>query len=113
MPVPLAVAPNVTAVAGIASTTGATGLDKSAATARDFEAMFINAMLQQVFAGIGEGPFSGGYAAGIWRSFLTDEYAKTIVRAGGFGIADHVQRFLLAQQEANAASQPPRTGPAS
>jgi Rod binding domain-containing protein len=69
--------------------------------------MFINAMLQQVFAGVGEGPFSGGYAGGVWRSFLTDEYAKVIVRAGGFGIADHVQRFLLAQQEAVATRQAP------
>ncbi|HWP26089.1 MAG TPA: rod-binding protein [Xanthobacteraceae bacterium] len=113
MPAPMAVAPNLTALAVTTSAKDAGVLDKAAATARDFEAMFVNAMLQQVFAGVGEGPFSGGYAAGVWRSFLTDEYAKTIVKAGGFGIADHVQRFLLAQQEANGASQPSHTGPAS
>lgn len=110
MPVPFAVASGPLAV-GITPAKDAAVLDKAAATARDFEAMFINAMLQQVFAGIGEGPFSGGYAASIWRSFLTDEYAKTITRAGGFGIADHVQRFLLTQQE--SLSQPPQTSPAS
>jgi Rod binding domain-containing protein len=113
MPVPLAVAPNVMAAAGVAPAKDAGTLDRTAAAARDFEAMFINAMLQQMFAGVGEGPFSGGYAGGVWRSFLTDEYAKTIVRAGGLGIADHVQRFLLAQQEANVASQPAPTSPAS
>ncbi len=113
MPVPLALAPGLMAVAGAAPAKDAAGPDKVMATAQDFEAMFINAMLQQVFAGIGEGPFSGGYAAGVWRSFLTDEYAKTIVRAGGFGIADHVQRFLLAQQEATVTAQPQHTQPAS
>jgi hypothetical protein len=57
-------------------------------------------MFQQMFAGVGQGPFSGGPGAQIWRSFLTDEYAKSFVRAGGVGIAAAVQRELLAQQEA-------------
>ncbi|MGH9806615.1 MAG: rod-binding protein [Terriglobia bacterium] len=30
---------------------------------------------------------------------LTDQYAKAIVKAGGIGIADHVYRSLMAQQE--------------
>ena len=45
---------------------------------------------QQMFTGIGEGPFGGGGGAGVWRSFLTDEYAKTFAKSGGIGIADHV-----------------------
>lgn len=73
--------------------------DKTRAAAEDFESVFLNTMLQQMFSGVGQGPFNGGAGAGIWRSFLTDEYAKSIVKAGGIGIADHVQRALLAQQE--------------
>ena len=72
---------------------------KSRAAAEDFEAVFLNSMFQQMFASVGQGPFNGGPAAGVWRSFLTDEYSKTFVKAGGIGIADHVQRALLAQQE--------------
>ena len=56
-------------------------------------------MFQQMFSSIGKGPFGGGSAAGVWRSLLTDEYAKSFANAGGLGIADHVQRALLAQQE--------------
>ena len=67
--------------------------------AQDFEAVFLNAMFGQMFSGVGEGPFSGGHGATIWRSFLTDEYAKSFVKAGGIGIADQVQRALLARQE--------------
>ena len=57
-------------------------------------------MFQQMFSGVGEGPFSGGPGAQVWRSFLTDEYAKSFVKAGGIGIAAQVQRELLAHQEA-------------
>jgi Rod binding domain-containing protein len=30
---------------------------------------------------------------------LTDEYAKTVAKSGGVGLADHVYRALIAQQE--------------
>ena len=73
---------------------------KARAAGEDFEAMFLNSMFQQMFANVGKGPFGGGPGAGIWRSFLTDEYAKSFVKAGGIGIADQVERALLAQQEA-------------
>ena len=72
---------------------------KARGAAEDFEAVFLSSMFQQMFANVGQGPFSGGPGAGIWRSFLTDEYAKSFVKAGGIGLADQVQRALLAQQE--------------
>jgi flagellar protein FlgJ len=69
----------------------------------EFEAVFLNNMFNQMFTGIdGDGPFGGGGKAGVWRSFLTDEYSKSFARAGGIGIADHVYRALLNQQEAVA-----------
>jgi len=74
---------------------------KARAAAQDFEAVFLNSMFSQMFTGIGgEGPFGGGPAVGVWRSFLTDEYAKSFARSGGIGIADHVYQSLIAHQEA-------------
>jgi Rod binding domain-containing protein len=74
-------------------------LDKAKAAAQDFEAVFLNNMFQQMFTGVdGDGPFGGSGATGVWRSFLTDEYAKTFARAGGIGIADEVYRTLIARQ---------------
>ena len=89
------------AAAGKAATDKA-ATDKAAkakAAGEDFEAVFLNSMFQQMFAGVGQGPFSGGNGANIWRSFLTDEYSKSFVKAGGIGIASEVQRALLAKQE--------------
>ncbi|MBV9558528.1 MAG: flagellar assembly peptidoglycan hydrolase FlgJ [Pseudolabrys sp.] len=76
---------------------------KAKASAQDFEAVFVNNMFQQMFTDTaGEGPLGSKGGAGVWRSFLTDEYAKTFVKAGGIGISDQVYRSLLAQQGASS-----------
>jgi Rod binding domain-containing protein len=61
--------------------------------------MFLNSMFQQVFTGMdGDGPLGGSGALKVWRSFLTDEYAKTFAKNGGLGIAAHVYDQLLKHQ---------------
>jgi Rod binding domain-containing protein len=73
---------------------------KARAAAQDFEAVFLNSMFQHMFTGLqGDGPMGGKGATGMWRSFLTDQYARNIAKAGGIGIADQVYKSLLAQQE--------------
>ena len=94
------------AIGALAASGGKSAADfntKARAQATDFEATFLNAMFGQMFTGIdGDGPFGGGGAAGVWRSFLSEEYSKSFAKAGGIGIADHVYRALIAQQEARA-----------
>jgi len=76
---------------------------KARAAAQDFEAVFLNSIFQHMFTGIsGDGPFGGSGAVGVWRSMLTDEYAKSFAKSGGIGIADQVYRTLIARQEANS-----------
>ena len=76
------------------------GNDRAHAAAQDFEAVFLNSMFQHMFTGIdGEGPFGGSGATGVWRSVLTDQYAKSIAKAGGIGIAAQVYKSLMAHQE--------------
>jgi Rod binding domain-containing protein len=97
---PLSPALSPTATAALAGkVSGAGRAAKAKAAGEDFEAVFLNSMFQQMFSGVGQGPFSGGHGANIWRSFLTDEYSKSFVKAGGVGIAPLVTRELLAQQE--------------
>lgn len=96
---------NPAAAAKFKATVGANvsdaGKAKAKAAAQDFEAVFLNSMFQQMFSNVqGDGPMGGNGATGIWRSFLTDEYAKGFANAGGIGIADQVYGALLAQQEA-------------
>jgi len=92
-----------TATATASGTGKADPKGRARATATDFEAQFLNTMFNEMFTGIdGDGPFGGGPAVGVWRSFLSEQYAKNFAKAGGIGIADHVYRTLIAQQEALA-----------
>jgi flagellar protein FlgJ len=90
--------------AGVAAVGPRADLERKARSAAvDFEAQFLNSMFGQMLAGVqGDGPFGGGQAVGVWRSFLSEQYAKSFAKAGGIGIADHVYHALLAQQEAHA-----------
>lgn len=78
---------------------------KAKAAAEDFEAMFLNTMFQQMFTGIdGDGPFGGSGALKVWRSFLTDQYARTFAKSGGIGIASDVYSELLRLQGVDGKS---------
>src|ERR1700736_1666429 len=72
-------------------------------TATDFEAMFLNSMFSQMTSGLkGEGPFGDTTGTGVWRSMLTDQYAKSFAKAGGVGISNDVYRTLILQQAGTA-----------
>ena len=76
---------------------------KAKTASQDFEAVFLNSMFSQMFTDAdGEGPMGGKGATGVWRSFLTDEYAKSFAKAGGIGIGDEVYRALIARQGAQS-----------
>ena len=79
------------------------GADKDAKireAANEFEAVFISQMLSHMFEGVGDdNEFDGGHAEEIYESMLVDEYGKIMVKAGGIGVADHVVKQLVGQQE--------------
>ena len=78
--------------------------DKIRAQAQDFETVFVSSMLQHMFTGIGkDGPLGNGPGVGVWRSMLTEQFAKSLVKSGGLGIADKVYKSMLARQTAPAA----------
>ena len=69
-------------------------------SADEFEALFLAQILNSMTSGLEiDGIFGGGQAEGVYRSMLNDEYAKSISRQGGVGIADVVYREILALQE--------------
>lgn len=75
------------------------------ANAQDFEANFLSLMFQHMFTDTeGDGPLGGGPAVGVWRSFLTDEFAKSYAKQGGIGLANQVYQSLIAHQEAAAGT---------
>jgi len=68
--------------------------------AEDFEAVFISQMMAPMFEGLADdGYFGGGPSEDIYRSMMVEHYGKSIARAGGFGLADAVEREILRLQE--------------
>jgi flagellar protein FlgJ len=91
------------APARLKPTTAANRSDTARAQAQDFETVFVNAMLQHMFTGIGnDGPLGNGMGVGVWRSLLTEQYAKSFVKAGGLGLAGPVYKSLVARERAAA-----------
>ena len=68
-------------------------------TAQKFEASFLSVMMQSMTAGM-KTPEIGGGGAGedMFKSFLSEEMAKQVAKAGGIGVADAVQKEMLKMQ---------------
>lgn len=70
--------------------------------AQDFESVFIAETMKAMFEGVAIDPLNGdGNANQSWREMLVDEYAKSIEKAGGFGLAEPIAHQLLQIQEAS------------
>lgn len=67
--------------------------------AKEFEAMFLQEMLQPIFDQIEtDGPFGGGQAEAAFRPMLLENYAKSISDSGGIGISDSILTEILRMQ---------------
>ena len=80
---------------------------KARKTAQDFESMFLEQTLERLFASGGpDGPLGdNGMGGEVYRSMLVKEYAGSMVKSGGVGIADQVYREILKMQESEHARQ--------
>jgi peptidoglycan hydrolase FlgJ len=118
---PLSIISNASAAAAVAASKPITSgksvpsaSDRAHAQATDFEAMFLSSMTQEMFTDIGkEGPLGNATGVGVWRTFLTNEFGKSIAKSGGVGIAKQVYKSLMAHQEAQAKADPEQKKPVS
>lgn len=95
---PAAISPNLLTPPAQA-TTADLARSKAKDVAERFEAQFLSAMLQPMFAGIEtDGPFGGGQGEEMFRSLMTEAMGKQMAKAGGIGLADTVQREILKMQ---------------
>jgi peptidoglycan hydrolase FlgJ len=78
---------------------------KARQTAQEFETMFLEQSLERMFAtATGEGPLGdNGAGSEVYRSMLVKEYAGTIAKSGGVGIADQIYREIIKLQEGGHA----------
>ncbi|MDR3494650.1 MAG: rod-binding protein [Ancalomicrobiaceae bacterium] len=70
------------------------------ALSQDYEATFLSNMFSHMFDGIPtDGLGHGGSAEETWRGMLVTEYAKSVTKAGGIGLAKDIYASLVRLQE--------------
>lgn len=67
-------------------------------TAKDFEATFLQVMLNQMFDSVDAGAFGGGSGEAAFKSFLTEAFAKSMTERGGIGLSQDLSREMLKLQ---------------
>ncbi|MGL5137990.1 MAG: rod-binding protein [Beijerinckiaceae bacterium] len=74
---------------------------KTYTAAQNFEATFLNNILENMTSGLGEeGPLGAGKeGGGAWKGFLMEEMSKGMSKSGTLGIAPQVYRQMLEIQE--------------
>ncbi len=87
---------------GIATAAQPSSPEEVRHAAEEFEAVFVNQFLTEMFRGIdlSAGPFGGGSGERNYNDLMLQEYSKAFAKTGSFGIADHVEKELLRLQEA-------------
>jgi flagellar protein FlgJ len=73
---------------------------KTAAAAKDFEAVFLSEMFSHMFEGLDVNPmFGGGQGEKMFRGMMVQEYGKIMAKGKGIGIADQLQKVMIQMQE--------------
>jgi Rod binding domain-containing protein len=75
--------------------------EKTKATAKDFEAVFLSQMLSHMFEGAESDPvFGGGEGEDMFRGMLVQEYGKQMaVKGQGIGISAQMQKMMIQMQQ--------------
>jgi peptidoglycan hydrolase FlgJ len=78
---------------------GANVTDKEREVARSFEAVFLSQFVGQMMETVDAEAMGGGKQAEMWRSFLSDAMAESIVDQGGLGVATSIEQMLAAYRK--------------
>jgi peptidoglycan hydrolase FlgJ len=68
--------------------------DAAARVAREFEAVFLGTVMEEMLKTGQPTTFGGGHAEEMWRSLLARAYADQMVQTGGLGLAAGVEESL-------------------
>ena len=88
-------------VNGIKTTLSTQQIAKVRQQAEEFEGVFLNLLVKEMFATVkSENGFGGGFGEETWRSMQSEQLAASMAQNGGLGIADQLMGDLLLLQEA-------------
>ncbi|EAU45415.1 hypothetical protein [Salipiger bermudensis] len=78
---------------------GAAAPDAPNSAIKEFEAMFLTQMVDEMLKQVEIGDFGGGQAEENWRFFLAEAFSREIVDQGGAGLSASLERALSAYSQ--------------
>ena len=70
----------------------------TAESAKEFEAMFLGQMVDEMLSTVNIGSFGGGHAEETWRSFLSNAIGESIAEQTSTGIARSIETAMARYQ---------------
>jgi len=78
--------------------------DKSEDVSQQFESVFLTQFVDQMMKTVGPTAFGGEKQAEMWRSFMSEAIAESLVEQGGFGIGHSVNDVIGAYDASSKLS---------
>ena len=63
-------------------------------TATEFETVFLSQAFKSMFENVSMGSFGSSHATETWKSFLSQEYARTVAECGATAISRSVSSMI-------------------
>ena len=70
----------------------ATSAAPDGAAYRRFEGVVLKSFIEAMLPGHADSVFGGGFAGGVWKSFLAETLGTQLASRGGIGIADQIEK---------------------
>jgi Rod binding domain-containing protein len=88
-------------------------MQKLKAQARDYEGIFLNTLMKEMFATVktDDDVTGGSFATETWRGMQSERLADALADSGGIGLADSILPDLIALQEAAQGQAKPGATP--
>lgn len=66
---------------------------------KEFEAMLLSSMIEDMMTDTGESYFGGGFAGDVWKSMMAEQIAAQVVKGADLGVASKVANYVVRQGE--------------
>jgi Rod binding domain-containing protein len=87
-------------------TTAVKGLsDQEIAKAKEFESLFLSQFVDEMLKTVDLDAATGGRDMHMWRSFMSQAMAESLVEQGGLGLATSVEQMMSAYKTAGSGGK--------
>ena len=76
--------------------------DQEIAKAKEFETLFLTQFVDEMLKTVDLDAATGGKDMHMWRSFMSQAMAQSLVDQGGLGLANSVEQMMSAYKSADA-----------